>query len=94
MPKTTLGKWAVGLFAVGILFNLLGPVIPWPGGNLKYLYMTLGTSLGMAIPTLAILAIRKQGEKAVLVWIALILSAAAFLFSVLFLAGEVFIGHD
>lgn len=105
MPKTTLGRWSLGLIAampvlffVGASFtNLLYESVPAGNTILEdiagrpalALTMLAGMLSGISAFITGIVAITRQKERAPLVYAATIIGALLMLF----LAGEVFFPH-
>lgn len=82
LPTTRLGRWAVGL---AVAYPLL--VTAWrilPGGAL------LGFASGIAGGVLALVAIVRRGERALLVFAAV----APLVLVVAFVLAELLVGHD
>ena len=81
-PTTSLGTWAVGLAAAGVVlivgWSFLGPLGGLPG-----------LACGLVGGVLALVAILRRGERALTVFAALF----PFLNAVVFLLAEVFIPH-
>ena len=104
-PKTTLGKWSVGLivampilFAIGSSFtNSLYKSVPAGGTILAdivarpalALAMLTGMVAGISAFIVGLLAIVRQKEKAILVYVSTVIGALLMLF----LTGEVVFPH-
>ena len=104
-PKTTLGKWSVGLivampilFVIGSSFtNSLYKSVPAGKTILAdiaarpalALTMLAGMGAGISAFIVGLLAIARQKENALLVYVATVIGALA----VLFLAGEIVFSH-
>jgi len=82
-PATRLGRWAVGLAAANVVlmfgWRLMGPLGGFPG-------LIAGTAGGVV----ALVAIRRRGERAVTV----ILAVVPLVLVILFVLAELLIGHD
>lgn len=96
MPKTTLGKWTVGLFGaftVAVLIPMVADLTRQPGGSTIFdnLYLFgnlhlpgfLATVTGIATFITGLISIAKFKERSILVFIATIIG-----FFVLFLVGS------
>lgn len=84
-PTTIAGKLAVGTFAASFVPMVLVNLIQVP---------YLGAVLLPAALALAAVARFAKHDRAMSVLITLVVSAVAVLFALLFVAGEVFIGHE
>jgi len=82
-PTTRLGRWAVGLAAANVLlmfgWRLMGPLGGFPG-----------LACGLVGGALALVAVSRRGERALTVYAAIL----PLVFVVLFVLGELLIGHD
>ena len=83
LPTTRLGKWAVGLAAANVLlmfgWRLMGPLGGFPG-----------LACGLVGGIVALVAIARRGERAIAVFAATVPAVLV----VLFVLGELLIGHD
>ncbi len=84
-PTTVVGKFAVGALAVGVLLEVLVNVI-----QVGY----FGAAVLLAALVLSGIARFVQHDHSTSVLIAFAVSTLAVVAGLLFLAGEVFIGHD
>ena len=82
LPTTTPGWWSVGLLAAHVLLVLAWSVVP--GGAIA------GFVCGLVGGGVALTAIRRSGERAVLVFAAIV----PLVLVVLFVIGELLIGHE
>lgn len=82
LPTTQLGKWAVALAAGLFVLEPLWMVLPGGGA--------LGLLSGLAGGVVALVAITRRHERAVLVFAALV----PFLLALVFVLAELFIGHE
>jgi len=105
MPKTALGRWSVGLIvAMPILFSIGASFTDWlypsvPAGDsiladigarpALALTMLAGMAAGISAFITGLLAILRQKDKALLVYVATVIGA----FFILFLAGEFLFPH-
>jgi hypothetical protein len=83
LPTTRLGRWAVGLAAANVVlvlgWRLMGPLGAAPG-----------FAAGLVGGVLALVAIFRRGERALIVFAALV----PFVFVVAFVVAELIVGHD
>jgi len=105
MPKTKLGKWSFGLIAVMLVSFFIGPSLTnllyksVPAGNTilediagrPALALTMLSAMVSGILALitGFIAVTRQKERALLVYVAIIIGALLMLF----LAGEVLFPH-
>ena len=105
MPKTILGKWSLGLilampilFVIGSSFtNSLYESVPAGGTILKDIVsrpalaisMLVGFGAGISAFVTGLIAIIRQKERSILVYVATIVGAVLFVF----LCGEVLFPH-
>lgn len=82
LPTTRLGRWAVRLGIAYFVFMLTWTIVP--GGAF------IGLAAGVAGGVLALVAIVRDGKRAVTVFAALL----PFLLAVAFVLAELLIGHD
>jgi hypothetical protein len=82
LPTTLLGNWAVGLAAANVLL-MLSWTLTRPVGA------PLGLAVGLAGGVVALAAILRRAERAILVWVALL----PFLMAIVFLLAEFLLGH-
>ena len=83
LPTTRLGKWGVGLGVASTLamlgWRLMGPLGGFPS-----------LALAIAAGSVALVAIGRRGERAILAFVAVLPLVSA----VLFLLAELLVGHD
>ncbi|MBU0597916.1 hypothetical protein KKF61_02875 [Patescibacteria group bacterium] len=98
MPRTKIGKWSAGLIGAFVVFLALFYVIVATGqrggeGFFDNLYLTISILLagvcGVASFVAGLIAIIKQRERAVLVYLAVIIGALV----TLWIAAEIFFPH-
>ena len=93
LPRSPLGKWAVGLAAAFILVSVLSGVLtalggvgPGPFGPI--LSVAFGVS-GLAALITALISVTRSRERSILVFLALFVG----LFTLIFFLGEFLVPH-
>jgi len=81
LPATRLGWWSVALMVAHVVLVLAWSVLPGGAG--------LGFACGVAGGSTALVAVRRRGERAILVYAAIVPLALV----VLFVLAELLIGH-
>ena len=81
MPQSKLGRWALGLAAASLMFQLAWSVLP--GGAL------LGFACGLAAGIVALIALIRQHERSWLVYLCILPMLGVFVFFL----GEFLIPH-
>jgi len=92
LPKSTLGKWAVGITAFFILLSVLLSVLTALGGLEPSVGLPLGIAYGISgLGALAtgLISVTKHKERSILVFLALF----AGLFTLIFFLGEFLVPH-
>ena len=78
LPKTSLGKWSVGLGVAWIIFFVLSEVILGPGPDyniaLAYALTIVDTGIAVAAFVTGIISIIRRKERAILVFVAMAIS--------------------
>jgi hypothetical protein len=73
LPKTSLGRWSVGLVVTFILFFVLAEVILGPGPNynmaLAVALSIVAAGIGVAIFVTGLISIIKSKERSILVFL-------------------------
>jgi hypothetical protein len=96
-PRTTVGRWAVGLSAVAavaILLSLVAGNLPEFGGGFAVNFvLPLGMVGGFAGAVASVVALFRRGDRAILVWLAFVLSVLIALFWIAFIIGEAVFPH-
>jgi hypothetical protein len=91
MPQSTVGKAGILVAFLGIILPRIGSIgsggSKWTNYGIKY------GPIALAIGCL-LYAIMQKKDKATLNYVMLVLALAAVIFTILFVSGEVLVGHD
>ncbi|OGY27313.1 MAG: hypothetical protein A2Z42_03630 [Candidatus Woykebacteria bacterium RBG_19FT_COMBO_43_10] len=92
MPKTTLGKWSSGVLLLLIVIHF----VPWANflPSIRFLELGIKSIFALAVLIPGVISIARDKERAVLVYLAVVLGLLTLLFPLLFVLGEGLFPHD